>query len=132
MKGGTMKQKTLEFLETHQSEMPSKWREEAEWRRDNWSWLRHSQRIAVRVLLKMKQEGLTQKALAERMNCTQQYVSKILKGTENMSLDTLTKLEDALGIRLVLDDSAVSYSGTNDDVAISVVAEDEIQYNKSR
>lgn len=119
------------FLETHQSEMPSKWREEAEWRRDNWSWLRHSQRIAVRVLLKMKQEGLTQKALAERMNCTQQYVSKILKGTENMSLDTLTKLEDALGIRLILDDSAVSYSGTNDDVAISVVAEDESQYNKS-
>lgn len=120
------------FLETHQSEMPSKWREEAEWRRDNWSWLRHSQRIAVRVLLKMKQEGLTQKALAERMNCTQQYVSKILKGTENMSLDTLTKLEDALGIRLILDDSAVSYSGANDDVAISVVAEDESQYNKSR
>jgi transcriptional regulator with XRE-family HTH domain len=52
----------------------------------------------------MKQDGLTQKALAERMNCTQQYVSKILKGTENMSLDTLTKLEDALDIRLLLDE----------------------------
>ena len=75
--------------------------------------------------------NLSQKALAERMNCTQQYVSKILKGTENMSLDTLTKLEDALGIRLILDDSAVSYSGANDDVAISVVAEDESQYNRS-
>ncbi len=45
----------------------------------------------------MKQEGLTQKELAERMNCTQQYVSKILKGKENMSLDTLSRLEDALG-----------------------------------
>ena len=43
----------------------------------------------------MKQEGLTQKELAERMNCTQQYVSKILKGKENMSLDTLSRLEDA-------------------------------------
>ena len=32
-----MKQKTLDFLEAHQSETPSKWREEAEWRRDNWS-----------------------------------------------------------------------------------------------
>ena len=103
-----MKKKTQEFLEAHKSETPSKWHEEAEWRRDNWSWLRHSQKIAVKVLLQMKQEGLTQKALAERMNCTQQYVSKILKGKENMSLDTLSKLEDALGISLIYDEQ-VSY-----------------------
>ena len=38
-----MKKKTLDFLEAHQSETPSTWREEAEWRRDNWSWLQHSQ-----------------------------------------------------------------------------------------
>ena len=107
-KGGNMKKKTQEFLEAHQSETPSAWREEAEWRRNNWSWLRHSQKIAVKVLLQMKQEGLTQKALAERMNCTQQYVSKILKGKENMSLDTLSKLEDALGISLIYDEQ-VSY-----------------------
>ena len=100
----------LEFLEAHQSGMPSKWREEAEWRRDNWSWLRHSQKIAVKVLLQMKQEGLTQKALAERMDCTQQYVSKILKGRENMSLDTLSKLEDALGISLIYDEQVASPS----------------------
>ena len=103
-----MKKKTQEFLETHQSEKPSTWREEAEWRRDNWSWMRHSQKIAVKVLLQMKQENLTQKALAERMNCTQQYVSKILKGKENMSLDTLSRLEDALGISLI-NDEQVSY-----------------------
>lgn len=96
-----MKQKTLEFLEAHQSETPPKWREEAEWRRENASWLRHSQQIAVKVLLKMKELHLTQKALAERMNCTQQYVSKILKGKENLSLDTMTKLENALEINLV-------------------------------
>ena len=99
-----MKKETLKFLETHQSETPSTWREEAEWRRKNWSWLRHSQRIAARVLLQMKQENITQKTLAERMDCTQQYVSKILKGKENMSLDTLTRLEQALGISLILDE----------------------------
>lgn len=96
-----MKQKTLEFLEAHQSDSPSKWREEAEWRRTNALWLRHSQQIAVKVLLKMKEQGLTQKALAERMNCTQQYVSKILKGRENLSLETMSRLEDALQIELV-------------------------------
>ena len=99
-----VKKKTQEFLKAHQSETPSTWREEAEWSRDNWSWLRHSQKIAVKVLLQMKQEGLTQKALAERMDYTQQYVSKILKGKENMSLDTLSKLEDALGINLIYDE----------------------------
>ena len=104
-----MKKKTLEFLEAHQSLTPSTWREDAEWRRDNWTWLRHSQRIAVKVLLQMKQEGLTQKALAERMNCTQQYVSKILKGKENLSLEILTKLENALGISLIQDDHVVYY-----------------------
>ena len=112
-----MKKKTLEFLETHQSETPSKWREEAEWRRDNWSWLQHSQKIAVKVLLQMKQQGLTQKGLAERMNCTQQYVSKILKGKENMSLETLSKLEDALDISLIYDDQ-VAYP--------CMVAEEEV------
>ena len=96
-----MKKKTQEFLEAHQSETPSTWREEAEWRRNNWSWLRHSQKIAVKVLLQMKQEGLTQKALAERMNCTQQYVSKILKGRENLSIETICKIEDALQLELL-------------------------------
>ena len=111
-----MKKETLEFLEAHQSETSSKWREEAEWRRDNWSWLRHSQKIAVKVLLQMKQEGLTQKALAERMDCTQQYVSKILKGKENMSLDTLSKLEDALGISLIYDEQVVCPNMVVEDV----------------
>ena len=111
-----MKKETLEFLKAHQSETPSKWRVEAEWRRDNWSWLRHSQKIAVKVLLQMKQEGLTQKALAERMDCTQQYVSKILKGKENMSLDTLSKLEDALGISLIYDEQVVSPSMVAEEV----------------
>ena len=110
-----MKQKTLEFLEAHQSETPSTWREEAEWRRDNWPWLRHSQKIAVKVLLQMKQMGLTQKALAERRDCSQQYVSKILKGKENMSLETLTKLELALGINVIDDDVEVHTSIVADD-----------------
>jgi ribosome-binding protein aMBF1 (putative translation factor) len=100
-------QKAKEFLEAHQSETPSAWREEAEWRRENWPWLRHSQMIAAKVLLQMKEMGLTQKALAERMNCTQQYVSKILKGKENMSLDTLSKLEEALHIHLIYDEQVV-------------------------
>ena len=34
-------------LEAHESKTPSRWREAAEYRQANKSWLRHSQRIAV-------------------------------------------------------------------------------------
>ncbi|MCQ2189365.1 MAG: helix-turn-helix transcriptional regulator [Paludibacteraceae bacterium] len=108
--------KTIEFLENHKSSTASSWRTEAEWRRDNWSWLRHSQRIAVKVLLQMKRNGMTQKALAEKINCTQQYVSKILKGKENLSLEMISKLEDALDIHLIYDEEEI-YKG--------IVAEDQ-------
>ena len=97
-----MKQKTLDYLEQHQSKTPSKWREEAEWRRKNKAWLRHSQRIAIAVLSYMKNENLTQTAMAERLNCTQQYVSKILHGSENLSLETITKLEIVTGKQFIV------------------------------
>ena len=97
-----MRQKTLDYLESHQSETPSKWREEAEWRRDNKEWLSISKRIAVMLLTYMKREHLTQSAMAERLGCSQQYVSKILKGTENLSLETLLKLESAIGEQLIV------------------------------
>ena len=48
------------------------------------------------MLDKMEQMKITQKQLAERMNCSQQYISKILKGKENLSSETLTKIENAL------------------------------------
>ena len=98
-----MKQKTLDYLESHQSKTPSAWKGEAEWRRENKAWLRHSQHIAVKVLLFMKQEQLTQSSMAQRLGCTQQYVSKILKGKENMSLETLTKLEQTMGVQIFAD-----------------------------
>ena len=46
-------------LKEHQSPTPSKWRERAEWRMQNKSWLRHSQRIAVRMIEKMDELSMT-------------------------------------------------------------------------
>jgi transcriptional regulator with XRE-family HTH domain len=59
------------------------------------------------MLDKMEADGITQKQLAERMECSQQYISKILKGTENLSLETLTKIECALGITVIQYELAV-------------------------
>ncbi|MCC8114742.1 MAG: helix-turn-helix transcriptional regulator [Bacteroidales bacterium] len=79
----------------------SRWREVAEERRANQGWLKYSLSIALKMLNKMEQLGLSQQALAERMGCSQQYVSKILKGRENLTLDTLSKIEKALDLPLL-------------------------------
>jgi len=50
---------------------------------------------------RMEELHITQTALAEIMNCSQQYVSKILKGQENLSLESIWKIESVLGIDLV-------------------------------
>lgn len=88
-------------LREHASPTPSKWREEAEYRRANRAWLRYSQYIALLMLNKMDELGINQKQLAEMMNCSQQYISKVLKGQENLSLETLTKIENALDISII-------------------------------
>ena len=80
---------------------PSHWREEAEARRANKPWLRFSQQVAIAMLDRMEQLGLTQKKLAERMGCSQQYVSKVLKGRENLSIETIFKIEDALQLHIL-------------------------------
>ena len=65
------------------------------------SWFYHSQMIANIMSARMKELGMTQKILAEKMNCTQQYISKILKGHENLSLEVISKIENALDIHFL-------------------------------
>lgn len=72
-------------------------------------WLSHSQMIANAMSARMKELGMTQKMLAEKMSCTQQYISKILKGRENLSLEAISKIENALNIHFLQMDE-LSYS----------------------
>lgn len=95
------KEETVARMEEHRSATPSKWREKAEWSMANKSWLRFSQRIAMMMLDKMEELGLTQKSVAERMGCSQQYVSRVLKGTENLSIETISKIERALDLEIL-------------------------------
>ena len=88
-------------LEAHASATPSHWREKAEARRANKPWLRFSQQVAIAMLDRMEQLGLTQKKLAELMGCSQQYISKVLKGRENLSIETIFKIEDALQLHIL-------------------------------
>ncbi len=66
-------------------------------------WAQYSQWIAAAMSKRMSELGLTQKMLAKKMNCTQQYISKVLKGKKNMSLETICKIENALDIEIIKD-----------------------------
>lgn len=54
----------------------------------------------MKMLDKMDEMGWTQQRVAEMLGCSQQYISRILKGGENLSLEMLSKLEDIFGIRI--------------------------------
>lgn len=102
------------------------WREQAEWERDNRAWIRHSQFIAIIMLSRMNKLHLTQTSLAERMGCSQQYVSRILKGKENLSLETISKIEEALQMSIITHHHRYIIE---EDCSTDMIAEEEPEYN---
>ena len=91
----------LEKLNKIISAQKSTWQQEAAWRDENEEWLSQSFDIAVLVLDTLKARKMTQKMLAEKMKVSPQFINKVVKGQENLSLDTISKLSKALAIKLV-------------------------------
>ncbi|MEP0368398.1 MAG: helix-turn-helix transcriptional regulator [Cyclobacteriaceae bacterium] len=77
-----------------------KWREGAEFRKANADWLNLSADIALKVMDEMDKQGIKGTELAARMGVSPQQVSKILKGRENLKLETIAKLNQALGVKI--------------------------------
>ena len=74
---------------------------QAQYLKDNWPWLKYSYAVAIKVRRRMKELGITQKKLADKLECTQQHISVLLSGKANMTLETLVKLEQALSFDLI-------------------------------
>ena len=64
--------------------------------------LETSQAIAIKVLEKLDELGWSQKELALKMGVSPQQISKIVRGTENLTLESLVKIEKVLGIQLLV------------------------------
>ena len=96
-------QEAIARLSRYQSPTPSDWREqeEATRRAKAAGWLGYSRRIAIKAALSMKRQNLSRADLAQRMGCSPQYVSRLLKGEENLSLETICKLENALQVPIL-------------------------------
>lgn len=76
---------------------------EIELRNANREWIRKSKKIAIKVLVALDNLDWTQKQLAKEMNVSPQYINKIVKGQENLTLETITKLERILDIEILHD-----------------------------
>ena len=93
-----MSSKSIQFLEANQSETPSRFVEEANWRKENAGWLRWSRQLATTLIGYMQDNGLKRADLADRLGVSPQYVSRLLSGTENLSFKSIANIEEKLGI----------------------------------
>ena len=89
-------------------ETDNTWINEFELEEKNRFWLDKSFNIAIQILSKLrsnKKQDLkpsTQKELAKSMGVTPQYVNKLVKGSENLTLETICKIENILGFDILL------------------------------
>lgn len=93
-----MKQKTLDFLEAHQSEKPSSFTKDAKWRQENEVWLKWSRGVAMSIVDYMQENGLSRSDIAAKLGVSPQYVSRILSGNTNFSFKSIAEIEGKLGI----------------------------------
>lgn len=92
------------------SKKQNQWLQDANWRKENEKWLDVSFSIAVKILSALKTRKVTQKELAEYLDCSPQYVNKLLKGSENLQLETICKIESVLKIKLIEVPNNFNYS----------------------
>ncbi|WP_233900638.1 helix-turn-helix transcriptional regulator [Tenacibaculum piscium] len=88
-------------LNTLTSDNKSNWENKAKNRLANKSWLKHSRKIAIKINVFLKNNNIKQKELAKLLNVSPQQISKIIKGRENLTLETISKIEDVLKIQLL-------------------------------
>jgi transcriptional regulator with XRE-family HTH domain len=83
------------------SQETSTWEQEAQQRQADSAWQPKSAAIALEILRTLRGQKLSQKDLAARIGVSPQYINKIVKGHENLSLETITRLESGLGVSLI-------------------------------
>lgn len=76
-------------------------RQEIENRNENRDWLALSAKFALLLRHILRTEKITQTELAARMGVSCAQITKILSGKENVGLQTIVKVEKALGRNLV-------------------------------
>jgi len=79
----------------------SNWEEKANWRKANKNWLLKSAAISLKISNILKEKNMTQAELAQKLGSSAQHISKIIKGQENLTLETISKIEMCLNVELI-------------------------------
>lgn len=82
-------------------EQKTGWLKDALFRKLNKKWLDYSSQIARRILARIDEKGVSQAELAKLLNVSPQQISKIVKGKENLTLETISKISDAIDFELI-------------------------------
>lgn len=90
-----------ERIKNYVLDEPSNWMEQADRYENNKEWMDKSALIAIKILSTLRSQSITQKTLADDIGVSPQYINKVVKGQENLSLETICKIEKSLGITLV-------------------------------
>lgn len=93
--------KNQEILKKLISKTPSTWVDETIEEKAHEEARRNARLVALRVLAILDEYDMTQAELAEKMGVSRQQVTKIVKGQENFTFETIGKLEKALGVKLM-------------------------------
>lgn len=80
-------------------------------RKENREWLRMSQDIALSLHYYLRKMSMTQKELAEKMGVSPAYVGKLLKGQENLTLESICNIHKAISQDLVSVCRPYEYNG---------------------
>lgn len=67
----------------------------------NRAMLRESQKIALKILMKLDELKMSQKDLAKKLEVSPQQITKIVSGKENLTIETQIKLQTALNIPIL-------------------------------
>lgn len=77
------------------------WKDDAKHELKERYWMDYSFSIALAVVEELNEQYKSQAWLAEQLGVSRQYLSKLLKGKENLTLETIAKLSSALGKELI-------------------------------
>ncbi len=58
--------------------------------------------ISIQIFNRMKELELTKKEFAEKLGVSKAYITQLLRGKNNITLETLVKASDALGLSVVI------------------------------
>lgn len=79
----------------------SAWIDEYNFRKENAHWLQYTNRIAAKICIALRKNKMTKQQLANKLCIELDTMNRIVKGRENMTVQTICEIEQILGVKLI-------------------------------